>query len=228
VFTWLAKTENATLKPLLEVAAGRLAAANTAELVRLIQVPEKEVSSEAIRRAGGLQAQAAVLALAKVLSEPDVTRRQLAVHALTEIGSPGALQSLERTIEDADRDVRITSVRAFAARAYRPVLARLEGVLKGRAIRDADLTEKMAFFECYGTLCGDAGVTQLDTMLNSKGFLTRKEDAEIRACAAIALGRIGTTKATDVLRKAAAEKDVIVRNAVTRALRGAGGAGGAA
>jgi HEAT repeat protein len=224
VFTWLAKTENQTLKPLLEIAAGRLAAANTAELVRLIQVPEKEVSSEAIRRAGGLKAQAAVLALAKVLSEPDLTRRQLAAQALTEIGSPGALQSLERTIEDADRDVRVNAVRSFGARAYRPVLPRLEGVIKGKAIRRADLTEKMAFFECYGSLCGDAGVPQLDLMLNAKGFLAKKEDAEIRACAAIALGRIGTAKATEVLRKAAAEKDIIVRNAVTRALRGSGGA----
>ena len=63
----------------------------------------------------------------------------------------------------------------------------------------------------------------LDAMLNDKGFLGRKEDAEIRACAAIALGRIGSAKATEALRKAAAEKDIIVRNAVTRALRGSGG-----
>jgi hypothetical protein len=224
VFTWLAKTQNEALRPLLEVAAGRLAAANTAELVRLIQAPEQEVSSEAIRRAGGLKAQAAVLALAKVLGEPDVTRRQIAVQALTEIGSPGALQSLERMIEDTDREVRITAVRAFASRAYRPVLARLETVVKGKAMRDADLTEKMAFFESYGSLCGDNGVPHLDVMLNGKGFLGRKDDAEIRACAAIALGRVGTAKATETLRKAAAEKDIIVRNAVTRALRGTGGA----
>ncbi|MGH7617572.1 MAG: HEAT repeat domain-containing protein, partial [Gemmatimonadaceae bacterium] len=224
VFTWMAKTQNEKLRPLLEAAAGRLAAGNTTELVRLIQVPEKEVSSEAIRRAGALKAQAAVLALSKVLGEPEVGRRQLAVQALTEIASPGALQSLERVIEDTDREVRITAVRALAARAYRPVLARLEGVVKGKAIRDADLTEKMAFFESYGALCGDTGVSQLDSMLNGKGFLGRRDDAEIRACAAIALGRVGTERATDALRKAAAEKDFIVRNAVTRALRGSGAA----
>jgi HEAT repeat protein len=224
VFTWLSKTQNDTLRPLLETAAGRLAAANTAELVRLIQVSEPEVSSEAIRRAGALKAQAAVLALAKVLGDPDAARRHLAVHALTEIASPGALQALERSIEDSDRDVRVSAVRALSARAYRPVLARLEGVVKGKAMRDADLTEKMAFFEAYGSLCGDSGVALLDTMLNSKGFLGRREDGEVRACAAIALGRIGSAKATEALRKAAAEKDVIVRNAVTRALRGTGGA----
>jgi HEAT repeat protein len=222
VFLWLSKIQNERLRPLLQAAAGRLASANTAELVRLIQAPEREVSSEAIRRAGALKAQAAVLALGKILGETDVSRRQIAVQALTEIASPGALQSLERAIEDDDRDVRITAVRALTARAYRPVLPRLEAAVKGKGVRDADLTEKMAFFEGYGALCGDGGVAHLDSILNGKGFLGRREDPEIRACAAIALGRVGTPKAQDALRKAAAEKDIVVRNAVTRALRGGG------
>src|SRR6185436_10614040 len=83
VFLWMTKIQNEKLRPALESAAGRLAATNTAELVRLIQAPEKEISSEAIRRAGALKAQVAVLALSRVLDEPEVVRRQLAVHALT-------------------------------------------------------------------------------------------------------------------------------------------------
>jgi hypothetical protein len=220
VFLWLSRIQNESLRPLLEQAAGRLAGANTAELVRLIQSPEREVSSEAIRRAGALKAQASVLALGRILGEPDVARRRIAVHALTEIASPGALQALEGAIEDADRDVRITAVRSLTTHAYRPVLPRLEHAVKGKSVRSADLTEKMAFFEGYGALCGDAGVPHLDALLNGKGFFGRREDPEVRACAAIALGRIGTAKAVDVLRKAAAEKDIVVRNAVMRALRG--------
>jgi hypothetical protein len=202
VFLWLAKIHNDRLRPLLEAAAGRLASANT------------------IRRAGALKTQAAVLALSRILNEPDAPRRQITVQALTEIASPGALQALERAVEDDDRDVRITAVRALSARAYRPVLARLESAVKGKSIREADLTEKMAFFEAYGSLCGDAGIAQLDAFLNGKGFLGRREDSEIRACAAVALGRINTSKAIDALRKGSAEKDIVVRNAVNRALRG--------
>jgi HEAT repeat protein len=78
----------------------------------------------------------------------------------------------------------------------------------------------MAFFELYGSLCGDAGVEYLDNLLNGKGFLGRREDAELRACAAMALGRVGTPAASGALRKAAQEKDVVVRNAVAKALRG--------
>jgi hypothetical protein len=37
------------------------------------------------------------------------------------------------------------------------------------------------------------------------------------------LGRVGTPKAIDALRKSAGERDIIVRNAVARALRGGNG-----
>jgi HEAT repeat protein len=165
-----------------------------------------------------------VLPLGKILNEPDVLRRQLAVAALTEIASPGALQALEKALDDSDRDVRITAVRALTAKAYRPALPRLDGVVKGKALRDADLTEKMAFYEGYGALCGDAGVPHLDTLLNGKGFLGRREDADLRACAAVALGRIGSSKAREALQKAIGEKEIVVRNAVNKALRAGGGA----
>lgn len=221
IFAWLGRMQNARLRPLLEDAAGRLASTSTSELVRLIQVPERDVAAEAIRRAGALRTPAAVAPLGKVLGEKDRGLRLLAVQALAEIGSPGALQALERGVDDSDRDVRIAAVRALATRAYRPVLTKLDAAVKGKAIREADLTEKMAFFEGYGALCGDAGVSHLDGLLNGKGFLGRREEAEVRACAAMALGRIGTAGATEALRKAQGERDVVVRNAVNRALRGA-------
>ena len=79
----------------------------------------------------------------------------------------------------------------------------------------------MALFEAYGAVCGDAGVAYLDGILNGKGFLGRREDAELRACAAMALGRIGSVVALASLRQAQGEKDVVVRNSVNRALKAA-------
>jgi hypothetical protein len=219
IFQWLGTSSNTALRPALGAAADRLAGENTSELVRLIQSSNRVVSDEAIRRAGSLKTQAAVLALSKLVSDPDAARRLAAVQALVEIGSAGALQGIERATEDADREVRIAVARAFASRGHRPALARIEAAVKGRTIREADLTEKMAFFEAYGALAGDAGVELCDSILNGKSFLGRREDSEIRACAAVALGRIATARAMDSLRKASAEKDVIVRSAVTRALR---------
>jgi HEAT repeat protein len=138
------------------------------------------------------------------------------------------MQALERVLDDSDRDVRLTAARALTARVHRPALPRFDGIVKGKALRDADKTEKMVFFEGFGALCGDAGVPHLSSLLNGRSFLGRREDPEIRACAAMALGRIGTPKAIEALQQSAGERDVIVRNAVSRALRGGTSAGGSA
>jgi len=221
IFSWLPRLQNPRIRTLVEQAADRLAAANTAELVKLVQSPDRSVSIEAVRRAGAMRSPAAVAPMAKLLANSDdVSLRQAAVQALTDIGSAGALQALEKSIDDSERDVRVAAARALGAKAYRGVFTRLEQAVKGKAIREADLTEKMAFFEAYGTMCGDGGITFLDGILNGKGMFGKREDNELRACAAIALGRINTKKARETLERSASEKDVVVRNAVSRAMRG--------
>ncbi len=220
VLEWLSRVQNMKLRPVLDEAAARLASQNTGDLVKLIGSTVPGVAVEAAKRAGALKTPAAVAPLSKALQEGDSALRVAAVQALGEIGSPSALQALERGLDDAERDVRVAAVRALSARTYRPVLAKFDAMVKGRAIRDADLTEKMAVFEAYGALCGEDGVAPLDSLLHGKSLFGRREDSELRACAAVALGRINTPRAQESLRRAATEKDVVVRNAVNRALRG--------
>ncbi len=220
VLGWIARTNNTELRLLLENAASRLAASHTAELVRLIASGDDLVSMEAMRRAGALKTPAAVTALGQMIATGEAEMRLVAVNALAEIASPGAMQVLERAIEDADRDIRVSAVRILGARTHRPSLPRIENAIKGKTIRESNLTEKMAFFEAFGAMCGDAGIPMLDGILNSKGGIGNRVDPEQRACAALALGKVGSSKAAESLRKASAEKDVIVRNAVGRALRG--------
>jgi hypothetical protein len=220
ILGWIGKSANPQLKMLLEVAAGRLAASNSAELIRLIGADDEAVVLEAIRRAAALKTPAAVPALGKMLTVGEPEMRLAAVVALNDIGSPGAMQMLERALTDDDREVRIVAVRAVGARNARAALPRIEAAIKGRDLRESNLTEKMAFFEAFGALSGAAGIPLLDSILNSKGFMGKKDDSEFRACAAMALGKINSPKATESLQRATGEKDVIVRNAVSKAIRG--------
>jgi hypothetical protein len=222
VFAWLGRLSKAALRQALEEAAGALAAQHTGELVRLIAADDRAVAIEAMRRSGALRTAAAVTPLTKALAAPDAELRFAAVSALAEIGTPGALQAAERSVEDPERDVRVAALRAIGTRAYRAALPRLEALVKGKVLRERDLTEKMATFEAFGAIAGDGGVPVLDGLLNGKGFLGRREDPELRACAAVALGRIGTPAATAALRKAAQDlkDEAVVRSAVNRALRG--------
>lgn len=219
---YIDRTQNAGLRPLLEAAAERLAQSNTGELVRLVKDAKPAIAREAIRRAGAMRTPAAVPALGEVLaSGAERPLRAAAVTALTEIGTPGAIAALEAALTDEDRDIRLTTFRAFAARAHRPALSKVDALVKGKGVKDADRTERIALFELYGAICGDGGIAFLDGLLHAKGGLfARKEDPELRACAAIALGRIGSVASRTVLEKAVGEKEVIVKSAVARALRG--------
>jgi HEAT repeat protein len=221
ILSWIGKGNNPQLKMLLEVAASRLAAGNSAELIRLIGSDDERVVHEAIRRAAALKSPAAVPALGKLLTVGEPELRVAAVTALAEIGSPGAMQILERALVDEDREVRTVAVRTLGARNARAALPRIEVAIKGKDLRDTNLSEKMAFFEAYGLLSGDAGIPLLDGILHAKGFMGKRDDSEVRACAAMALGKINSPKAMESLNRAAGEKDVIVRNAVSKAIRGA-------
>ncbi len=221
VFAFTPRSHNRELCQLLENAADRLAASHTAELVRLITVADPVVAQEAIQRAAAMKTAAAVPALGQVMSTGvDSSMRLAAVLALADIGSPGALQVLEKCVEDEERDVRVAAARALGGRGYRPALPRVEKALKGKPLRETNLTEKMAFFEAFGALAGDSGVEFLDSVLNGKGTFGKREEPEFRACAAMALGKINTRRARESLGKATGDKDAVVKNAVTRAMRG--------
>jgi hypothetical protein len=221
ILGWLKQAQHVELRTMLERTAARLASANTSELLKLIGADEENIALEAMHRAADLKTPAAVGQLLKVLSHPDLPRRLAAAQALSEIGSPGALRALEGALDDDDRDVRLTAVRALSIHGHRAALPKVEAVVKGKLVKGADLTEKMAYFEAYGMLAGDAGIPQLDELLNGRSALLRlRVDPELRACAAMALGRIGSERAFEMLRKAANDKDVRVRSAINKALRG--------
>jgi len=216
----LVRSRNAGLRALLEDAVTRLASSDTDELMALIGSDDEPVSLEAMRRAGDLKSPVAVPHLARALGSSSETTRAAAIGALAEIGSPGAMQLLERSIEDVDRDIRLAALKACTERQHRPTIGRLERALKDRLLRDGSSVEKSAFFDAYATLGGDSAIPLLENILLPKGLLARKEDPITRASAAMALGKLGSERALDILRKAAGDKEIVVRSAAARALRG--------
>ena len=219
VLGWLKQAQKPELRTALERVAGRMASSNSAEMMKLIGSSDPSVAIEAMRRAGELKTAAAVAPLAKVLQQPNVELRQAAAQTLSEIGSPGALRLLETALNDDDRDVRIAAVKALGVRGHRAALPRVEAVVRGKTVKGADLTEKMAYFEAYGALARDAGIPPLNKLLNQRSFWGRRATPELRACAARALGIIGTPDALEALRRATRDRDPMVRSAINRAMR---------
>ena len=208
-----------TVRRTVQAAAERLAGSAREHVARLLLDPDAAVAAGAARLVGRVRIQTAAGDVARLLRRPEAATRLAAVEALQELRSPSASEALEAALEDGDREVRVAAARALAAVRYAPAKAKLEAALDGKRLRDADLTERIAFFEAYGGLAGAEGVPALERILNGRSWIGRRESADIRACAALGLGKIRHPAAEKALNGAAADPDPVVRSAVGRALK---------
>ena len=219
ILVWLPRLATPFVRNLLVQASERLAETSPNEVMRLLRLPESEALMGTVDLCGRLELQGSVAGLGETLIHQNHAIRLASVKALTAIGSAGALQGLEKALEDKDREVRIAAVRALGARGYKNALRKIQiGVLEG-GLKGADLTERIAFFEAYAMIAGEAAVEPLTRILIPGGMFRKKHGPESRACAAIALARLSTPDARAVLQLAKDDKDLVVRNAVNRALR---------
>ena len=207
------------LKTLLEGVADRLASSYTDEVLRLLRSPESPALASVVALCGRLGLHQVVPGLGNTITHADPAVRLASVQALARLGTPAALALVDKAIEDGDRGVRLAAVRFVGSRGYKGALKRVESVVLGKSVKEMDLTEKMAFFEAYGTIAGAGALKPLSGMLLPRGLLKLKESSETRACAAMALGKVRTAEARDILTQVADDKDLVVRNAVNRALR---------
>ncbi len=222
LMAWIPRLTNERVRDLIGTAATRLAQEHAGEVLKAPASPDPAAQLEMVRLAGRLKLPGAPEGMGPLLQSEDRALKLAVVDALTQIASPSALRLLEGAVDDSDRDVRIGAVKFLASRGHRNAFARVEGAVTSSKLKDTDLTEKMAFYEAYGTLAGPKGIPVLEKILVAKGLLARKEDPETRACAAMALGKIRTPEARAVLEKVAQDKEALVRNAVSRALREVG------
>ena len=216
---WVPRLSNEQVKLLVKRSAERLASQNAGEVLKALASDDPGTALEMVRLAGRLRLNGAPEGMERLLAEGSREMKLAVSEALIAIASPTALRLLERAVEDSEREVRISAVKFLASRGHRGAFQRVESAVNGNKLRQADLTEKIAFFEAYGAQAGAAGIPVMERILVPRGLLGRREDAETRACAAMALGKIRGPEARAVLERAVQDKEALVRNAVSRALR---------
>jgi hypothetical protein len=207
------------LREVLRSAVRGIAERNRPAVVRLLSDPDPVIASGAARLAGDIQIAEAGPSLAGLLAHEDADVRLAAVEAAAALKASTAAGPLEHTLDDPEREVRTAAARALGVLRYAPAADRLEETLRSREIRQADISEKVAFFEAYALVAQEQAVPMLDKFLNGRGFLGKREPPEIRAAAALGLGKIEAPSARKTLMDASQEEDPVVRSAVNRALR---------
>jgi len=211
--------EHKELQDVLRKAVHGIADRNRGAVVKLLEEDDPVLAAGAARLAGDMQIAEAGAALTRLLAHADPAVRLAAVEAAVTLKASTVAAALVQTLEDPERELRIAAAKALGALQYQPAVKALVGIVKGRAIRTADISEKVAVFEAYGIVAEADGLGVLDELLNGKGFLGKREPTDIRAAAALALGRIAGGEARAVLEKATQDDDPVVRSNVNRALR---------
>jgi HEAT repeat protein len=215
-------TQHPQIRRTLKDAIREIARANPQGVFALLQSRDELVVSGAVRLVGTLGLPQAARALGTLLQTAPLPVRRAVVETAIELPSAALAPALEKALFSEDRPVRIGAARALGLTGNRASAGALEDILSGPEFREADVGEKVAFFDAYGRLAGGQGVEFLSRMLNGKGLFGYREPAENRAGAARALGVIGTPGALQALERSADDPDPVVRTAVNRALRGGG------
>jgi hypothetical protein len=215
-------TDRRELQPVIRGAVQGIAAANPRALAQLLAYRDPIVQAGAARLVGRMKVTEASGAVANLLTHDDPRVRLAAVEASRDLRAATSAGALLHRLDDPEREIRIAAARALGTLGYRPAAERFKDFLDSKELRLADLSEKIAFFESYAELGDPNAEAVLSKILNGRGFLGRRESPEMRACAALGLGRLGSPGASEALRRALDEEDPVVRSAVGRALRGGG------
>lgn len=210
------------IKTIIQEAVKVIARRYQAALIECINSSDPVVAAGACSLAGKIQLSEAGPAIAGLLDHNSPQVRMAAVEAAVDLRASTAVGALPDALKDPDREVRIAVARGLGTLRYQPSAPFFRAIIEGKGIRQADISEQIAVFESFGLLQDPEGVAILDVLLNGRGFLGKRESGEIRACAALGLGKMGTPEAMEALRKARDESDPVVRTAVNRALRGEG------
>ena len=216
------EADNTKVKSIIQDAVKVIARKYSDALVTCLRNEDPVVVAGAVSLAGTLQLREAAPHVAELLSHEAAPVRIAAVRAAADLKVSVAVGGLQEALSDPEREVRIAAARALGNLRYRPAAPYLRRVIEGKEIRQADISEQIAFFESYGLIRDPDGVKLLDGLLNRRSFLGRKETGEMRACAALALGKMDTPEATAALERAMSEQGPVVLSAVNRALRGEG------
>ncbi len=214
------ETDEKELRPVLRDAVRGIAQQNHQAILTLLDSSDPVVVAGVARLAGRIQLVDAGTKLSSLLGHDDERVQLAAIEAAVHLRASTAAGALESALDHDDREIRIAAAKGLGELRYRPGANSLKQALNGKRIRQADLSEKIAFFEAYGMLAGEDGVALLNRILNSRGLLGRREAPDIRACAALALGKIKTAPSRRALLAAEKEEDPVIRSAVNRALRG--------
>lgn len=150
--------------------------------------------------------------LKKIQNHPEQRVRKEIVHALKEIKSEEAKEFLIHFLADSDDGVRIMALKNLAALGYQKAVPAILDAISSDLFESREVYEKKEFFDVLGRLGSGDILPYLKELLMKRTRLFGKSKVEEhRVYAALALKRMGTPEAMEILREGRASSDKGIR-----------------
>jgi hypothetical protein len=154
------------------------------------------------------------------IKHEDFRVRKEAIRAIAKIKGDKALSILLSLINDKDISVRLQAIFSLGILKDERVLPILINIAKKRAIFIKDFILKREAIASIGRVGSKDAIPYLAKILNSKIFIRKKRNYEIKLKAALALKDIGGEEAINILLEGIESKNYYIKLACKEALYG--------
>jgi HEAT repeat protein len=183
--------------------------------------PNPRLASTAVRVLSDVAGDGARVDFIRASMHKDPGVRREAFVALARCKDPRALDRLLAAFDDADPEIRSSSLRAFGSCLFKPrpeLYARVHALAEDKRFAERPTVEQEALYAILGKLDPEKGVPYLEEKLTRFALFNRAYVHRLRLVAAAALAEVATERAEAILRATADQKNEEIRSACRSAL----------
>jgi len=186
--------------------------------LRGLRDPNPAAVSVALRMLADVGDASITSQLRRPLLQSNADIRLEAIRTLEKLGGEGVLELLALVLNDQDPRVRRAAAQALGSFPGTRAVGLLEQITSEKSFINKPLDEKRVLFAALASAGGAGVVPMLAVVLKKGRWFRAAKHNETRACAAYALGLIGTPEATAALERFRDSGPAIVRSACRTAL----------
>ncbi|MEK7279023.1 MAG: HEAT repeat domain-containing protein [Nitrospirota bacterium] len=155
-----------------------------------------------------------------LINHPEIKVRKEILHALEGMKDDRSKDLLVSFLDDRDSSMRIYAARALATTGYKDAAQIFLNMASRKEFEGRDFYEKKEMLESLSRIASDEVLQELKRLMKRRTFFLFKNEKrdEVSVCAVLALKKIGTGKAVEILREGSLLKNRVVREACVKAL----------
>lgn len=156
----------------------------------------------------------------RLINHPEIKVRKEVLHAIEGMNDDKAKKLLISFLDDKDSSIRILTARALANAKYKNASRTFLDIVSKKEFENREFYEKKEMFESLVRIASEEILPEIRRLIKRRRFflLKREKRDEVSVCAVLALKKIGTEAAIEILKEGSLLKNRVVKEACTKAL----------